>query len=37
MLLTALSIGVTKLDFMLIESAVSMLRAKFLRSVMDIV
>jgi hypothetical protein len=37
MLLTALFIGVTKLDFMLIESGVSMLRAKFLRSVMDIV
>jgi hypothetical protein len=37
MLLTALFIGVTKLDFMLIESVVSMLRAKFLRSVMDIV
>jgi hypothetical protein len=37
MLLTALFIGVTKLDFMFIESAVSMLRAKFLTSVMDIV
>jgi hypothetical protein len=37
MLLTALLIGVTKLDFMLIESGVSMLRAKFLRYVMDIV
>jgi hypothetical protein len=37
MLLTALFIGVTRLDFMLIDSAVSMLRARFLRSVMDIV
>jgi hypothetical protein len=34
MLLTALFIGVTRLDFMLIDSAVSMLRARFLRSVM---